>query len=95
MSKTTTTIAGDSCAIWDFSTPEKEADELAAFVKAEMLAHDLAPRDFVLLVRQKAGDYAAVLEPAFRAAGLPLRNEVFARLIDRYSIIGVADRDAA
>lgn len=75
VSKTTTTIAGDSCAIWDFSTPEKEAEELATFVKAEMRAHDLAPRDFVLLVRQKAGDYAAVLEPAFRTAGLPLRNE--------------------
>jgi superfamily I DNA/RNA helicase len=75
VSKTTTTIAGDSCAIWDFSSPEKEAEQLAAFVKAEMHAHDLAPRDFVLLVRQKANEYAAVLEPAFRTAGLPLRNE--------------------
>ncbi|MGE0761471.1 MAG: UvrD-helicase domain-containing protein [Pirellulaceae bacterium] len=75
VSKTKTTIAGDSCAIWDFSTPEKEAEELAAFVTAEMRAHDLAPRDFVLLVRQKSSDYAAVLEPVFRAAGLVLRNE--------------------
>ncbi len=75
VSKTATTIAGDSCAIWDFSSPEIEAQRLARFVAAEMKAHTLGPRDFVLLVRQKAVDYAAILEPAFRAAGIPLRNE--------------------
>lgn len=74
-SKTAGTIAGDSCAIWDFSTPEIEAKRLAAFVEAEMRTHTLGPRDFVLLVRQKASEYAAVLEPAFVAAGIPLRNE--------------------
>jgi len=75
VSKTVGTIAGDSCTIWDFSTPEVEADRLAAFVAAEMKTHKLDPRDFVLLVRQKAVDYATVLEPAFAAAGIPLRNE--------------------
>jgi superfamily I DNA/RNA helicase len=75
VSKTNTRILGDSCAIWDFSTPEKEAESLSVFVKAEMHAHGLAPRDFVLLVRQKSTDYAKLLEPAFRAAGLALRNE--------------------
>lgn len=75
IAKTTTTISGDSCAIWDFSTAQKEAEVLAAFVKTEMHSHGLVPRDFALLVRQKANDYAAVLEPAFRAAGLTLRNE--------------------
>ena len=75
VSKTVGTIAGDSCAIWDFSTPEIEAERLATFVVAEMKIHTLGPRDFVLLVRQKAGEYAAVLEPVFVAAGIPLRNE--------------------
>ena len=75
VSKTAGTIAGDSCAIWDFSTPEVEAVRLAAFVAAELKTHKLGPRDFVLLVRQKAVDYAAILEPAFTAAGIPLRNE--------------------
>ena len=75
VSKTSATISGDSCAIWDFSSPEREAEKLAAFVASEMKAHDLGPRDFVLLVRQKAADYAAVLEPAFAATGIPLRNE--------------------
>ncbi|MEN5115097.1 ATP-dependent helicase [Brevundimonas diminuta] len=75
VSKTVGTIAGDSCAVWDFSTPDVEADRLAAFVAGEMATHKLGPRDFVLLVRQKAADYAAVLAPAFAAAGIPLRNE--------------------
>jgi superfamily I DNA/RNA helicase len=75
VSQTEATITGESCAIWDFSTPEREAATLAAFVKAEMAAHGLGPRDFAVLVRQKAADYAKGLEPAFRAAGLALRNE--------------------
>jgi superfamily I DNA/RNA helicase len=75
VSKTSGTVAGDSCAIWDFSSPELEAAKLAAFVASEMKAHKLGPRDFVLLVRQKASGYAAVLQPAFAAAGIPLRNE--------------------
>jgi len=75
VSKTTGTVSGNSCAIWDFSTPAVEAERLAAFVTAEMKTHTLGPRDFVLLVRQRAVDYAAVLEPAFQAAGIPLRNE--------------------
>lgn len=75
VSKTAGTISDNSCAIWDFSTPETEANRLATFVAADMKAHTLGPRDFVLLVRQKANEYAAILEPAFVAAGIPLRNE--------------------
>lgn len=75
VSKTTGTISGDSCAIWDFLTPEVEAGCLAQFVSSEMGTHGLCPRDFALLVRQKAPDYAAVLAPAFERAGIPLRNE--------------------
>lgn len=75
VSKTLGTVAGESCAIWDFPTSEREAIRLAAFITSEMVAHNLGPRDFVLLVRQKAADYAAILQPAFAAAGFPLRNE--------------------
>lgn len=75
VSKAVGTVDGDSCAIWDFSTPEIEAKRLAAFVSTEMKTHSLGPRDFVLLVRQKTNEYAAVLEPAFIDAGITLRNE--------------------
>lgn len=75
ISKAKPAVDGASCAVWDFSTPQIEADRLAAFIAAEMKARDISPRDFVLLVRQRPDRYAAVLEPAFRAAGLALRNE--------------------
>lgn len=75
ISKAKATITGDSCVIWDFPTPDIEAARLAAFIASEMKAHGLRPRDFVLLVRQRADRYAAVLEPRFRAAGIALRNE--------------------
>lgn len=75
ISKAKATITPDSCAIWDFQTPDIEAARLAAFIASEMKAHGLGPRDFVLLVRQRADRYAAVLEPKFRAAGIALRNE--------------------
>ena len=70
--KTTGTIVGESRAILDFPTPEREAERLAAFVASEMAAHNLGLRDFV---RQKATDYAAVLQSACAAAGISLRNE--------------------
>lgn len=75
VSKAKPAIDGASCAVWDFSTPQIEAERLATFIAAEMKSRDLSPRDFVLLVRQRPDRYAAVLEPAFRAAGLALRNE--------------------
>lgn len=68
-------IADACCAIWDFSTPDAEAHHLVQFVASQMREHGLRPNDFVLLVRQKAEDYARVLTPVFSAAGIPLRNE--------------------
>jgi superfamily I DNA/RNA helicase len=75
ISKAASTISDKSCAIWDFTTSQIEAASLAAFVAAQMKAQSVGPRDFVIIVRQKADDYAAVLGPAFAAVGLPMRNE--------------------
>ena len=61
--------------MWDFSSPEKEAECLADFVSAQMAEYKLVPRDFSILVRQKAAEYMKVLEPHFAAKGLYLRNE--------------------
>ena len=75
VSKIDGTISGDSCAVWDFSNAAIEADKLGEFVAKQMAEHKLKPRDFSVLVRQKAGDYMKLLEPAFAKHGLPLRNE--------------------
>ena len=75
VSKTKGTIDGDSCAIWNFSSPDIETVQLADHVVNSIKALDLVPRDFVLLVRQKAADYTDSLAPAFSDKGLELRNE--------------------
>lgn len=75
VSKTQGTISGDSCAVWDFSSAAVEADRLADFVAAQMQANNLEPRDFAILVRQKAGDYMKLLQPSFAKKNLNLRNE--------------------
>ena len=69
------TIDGESCAIWRFSRPEVEAEGLADHIVDSMMENDLSPRDFVLLVRQKATDYSGQLAPIFASRGLTLRNE--------------------
>ena len=75
VSKTTGTIAGESCAIWDFNSPEREAEKLAAFVAAEMRTHDLGPRDLRCSFDKKAGRLREGARARLRGGGLPLRNE--------------------
>lgn len=74
-SKVAASIPDACCTIWDFSNANAEARTLSQYVQSQMSAHNLQPNDFVLLVRQKAEDYAKVLAPAFASVGIPLRNE--------------------
>ena len=75
VSKSKGTISGDSCIVWDFSSPAIEAKYLAKFVAGQSDKYKLKPRDFSVLVRQKAGDYMNALEPSFAEQELCLRNE--------------------
>lgn len=75
VSKTEGAVSGDCCAVWDFVSSRAEARHLVTYMAGEMKSHGLQPRDFVLLVRQKADGYAQELAPHFAAAGLRLRNE--------------------
>jgi superfamily I DNA/RNA helicase len=83
-SRVNATVTGDACAIWEYSSAEQEASSLAAFISAEIASNGFAPRDFALLVRQKANDYENVLSPVFEAHGVGLRNE--AREIGRVAL---------
>ena len=74
-SQSTEESPADTCVILEFSTEEAEARHLARFVDSEISCGDLEPRDFSILVRQKAAEYASVLEPMFHHQGIKLRDE--------------------
>ncbi len=75
VSRRPSSISGDAAQIWRFESQATEAERLASWVSEDLHARGLTPRDYVLLVRQKADGYEAQLSAAFREAGLSIRNE--------------------
>jgi superfamily I DNA/RNA helicase len=74
-SKVARAVSGDAASIWEFSSRQREVHHVAAWLKEDMQLSTLQPRDYALLVRQKAEDYEAELAPALVSRGLRLRNE--------------------
>ena len=68
-------IDGNVAEIWKFQSDHIEASNIAAWLKDDMAARRKAPRDYALLVRQKADDYGAQLRHAFDERGMRIRNE--------------------
>jgi superfamily I DNA/RNA helicase len=75
VSKSAAAVVGNSCEVWDFQSVAAEATYLAANVASEMKKYGLKSRDFCILVRLRAAEYMKILEPAFTARGVQLRNE--------------------
>ncbi len=75
VSKSAAAVTGNSCEVSDFQSVAAEAAYLAANVASEMKRYGLKPRDFCILVRLRAAEYMKILEPAFAAQGMQLRNE--------------------
>lgn len=67
----------EGCEIWEFLTPESEAQTLARVINQHLQGDQkLKPRDFVLLVRQKPQDYAPRIKTALYEKGIACRVEV-------------------
>ncbi|KJR98694.1 MAG: hypothetical protein VR65_19455 [Desulfobulbaceae bacterium BRH_c16a] len=64
-----------SCVILEFSNPEDEALHLAQLIERRIREDSLKPRDFCILVRQRAGDMILQLKEALALYGIPLRDE--------------------
>jgi superfamily I DNA/RNA helicase len=75
ISKKNFPILDDACVIWEFSTPQVEAEYLATYINSYFQSSEFIPRDFVLLVKQKAEDYANVLLPIFQSDNIKARDE--------------------
>lgn len=65
----------DACVILEFRTPEEEARYLAGLIEPSIRDGSLDPRDVAILVRQRATDYFAELEPVFRKSSVTIRDE--------------------
>ncbi|MBP5972259.1 ATP-dependent helicase [Brasilonema sp. CT11] len=72
-SKISKNISEEPCVIWDFKTPEVEAEHLAKTISSTISSYRLTPRDFVIIVKQKADSYEPSLKKAFQRNGLKIR----------------------
>lgn len=64
-----------SCAIWEFNSPETEAETLADFIETGIKEDNKEHRDFCILVRQRTGEMIEPLRNALAARGIKLRDE--------------------
>lgn len=67
-------IDGDSCWICNTTTTEHEIRYLANFISFDMKKRGLAPKDYAILVKQKASDYNNEFYEIFSEYGLKLCN---------------------
>lgn len=68
-------VDGDVAQVWNSPSKAVEVEYLAEWLAEDMRSRNQSPRDYGLLVRQKADDFEADLADRFRVAGLHLRNE--------------------
>ena len=68
-------IDGDAAQVWSFPTPEGEASSVAERLNADMERRAKSPRDYALLVRQRADVFEQQIRPEFAKRGIRLRNE--------------------
>jgi superfamily I DNA/RNA helicase len=64
-----------TCEIWEFSTPDEEAENLATFIEAGLREENKTHRDFCILVRQRTGDMIGRLKDELTRRNIKLRDE--------------------
>lgn len=68
-------VDGEVAQVWNSPTKSVEANYLAEWLAEDMRLRGRSPRDYALLVRQRADDFEADFADRFRDANLHLRNE--------------------
>lgn len=68
-------VDGDVAQVWTSRTKAAEAEHLARWLADDMARRDRAPRNYALLVRQKADEYEMELAAPLAVVGLRVRNE--------------------
>jgi superfamily I DNA/RNA helicase len=75
-------IQDESCIILEFINREREAEYLAQYISQNIQSSKLSPRDFALLVKQKADDHAKLFKPIFQESPHNLKLRCEAELQD-------------
>ena len=65
----------DSCIILEFETLEEESRYIGKLLGMAVTSGAMAPRDFAILVKQKAAEYAADLQPILLQSSVRMRDE--------------------
>lgn len=65
----------DVVQVWRSRSTAVEGRQLAQWIAADLVTRQKQPRDYVLLVRQRADQFEEELQPIFAAVGLSIRNE--------------------
>lgn len=74
-SKAPSEISDHVAETWNFESSKEEALHVAHWLRYDMNLRETHPRDYVLLVRQKADEFLDRLGEAFEKIGLQIRNE--------------------
>lgn len=61
--------------VWSFSTAEREADAIAAWIATDIAETGREPKDYAVIARQQVAKLEPELTRALTAAGLRLRND--------------------
>ena len=92
-SKAPSEIGDDVAQTWNFASSQEEARHIAQWLKVDMSVRGTHPRDYALLVRQKADEFAVRLGNEFEHAGLQIRNE--SRSLGRTTLQDLLSDEAA
>jgi superfamily I DNA/RNA helicase len=93
VSRTEQQVDGDVAQVWSSATKDSEALHLARWLLSDMQARGRQPRDYVILVKQRADLFEADLAKRFSEAGLRIRNE--AQLLGKMSLQDLLSDSAA
>ncbi len=75
ISRGTRQVDGDVAQVWNSLARADEVEYLARWLVRDMAARARKPRDYALLVKQKANEYEVELSATLAAHGLRIRNE--------------------
>ena len=93
MSQAAPELSRDVVQVWRSTRRDIEARSLATWLSSDMTSRGKSPRDYAVLVRQKADEFEQELQPAFGATGLALRNE--SKVIGKTSLQDLMSDDVA